>query len=59
MVNPHYSGVFEEFRIELMDGDSSVVKEKIDFIKAITVDPGDLEFTYEEERDRAYKAGTL
>lgn len=52
MVNPNYSGVFSEFSIEIMDGDSSVIKEKIDFIKAITVDPGTLQYVYEEKENR-------
>jgi len=28
MVNPAYSGIFSGFTIEIMDGDTSIVKER-------------------------------
>ena len=52
MVNPDFSGNFEGFKIEIMDGDSSVILEKIDhpaFSDVINILPGLLVATYETE----------
>ncbi len=40
MVNPKYSGTFIGFKIEIMDGDSSIILEKIDFPGNIVINPG-------------------
>jgi hypothetical protein len=31
MVNPSYSDIFSSFVIEVMDGDTSIVKERVEF----------------------------
>lgn len=49
MVNPDFSGDFNGFKIEIMDGDSSVILEKVEyptFGDTVTVQPGDLVATY-------------
>lgn len=42
MVNPGYSGTFNGFKIEIMDSDSSIVLEKIEFNGGIVITTGDL-----------------
>ena len=55
MVNPNFSGDFKGFKIEIMDGDSSIILEKIEFLGTVTVLPGELVATY--EADAAFKWG--
>lgn len=40
MVNPGYSGTFSGFTIEVMDGDTSIVKERIVFNGNILITTG-------------------
>lgn len=42
LVNPGYSGLFNGFKIEIMDGDSSIVLEEKSFDGGITINTGDL-----------------
>ena len=42
MVNPNFSGDFEGFKIEIMNGDSSIILEKIEFTGTLTILPGEL-----------------
>jgi hypothetical protein len=39
MVNPIHSGSFSPFKIEVMDGESSIILEKIEFLANITILP--------------------
>jgi len=57
IVNPNFSGDFEGFKIEIMDGDSSVILEKIEFPGTVTVLPGLLTSTYKAEA--AFKWGYI
>ena len=47
MVNPHFSGIFEGFKIELMEGDSSIIRESISFSGNVEIYPGKLLISYE------------
>lgn len=52
MVNPDFKGDFDGFKIEIMDGDSSIILEKIEypaFSDSITILPGELSATYYAE----------
>ncbi len=40
MVNPLYSGTFSGFKIEVMDGDSPIILEKVEFLGNIIILPG-------------------
>ncbi len=42
MVNPSYSGTFQGFTVEILDGDSSIILEKKDFLGNILIYPGEL-----------------
>lgn len=53
MINPSFAGTFEGFKIEIMDGDSSIVLEQIEFSGALTIQPGLLTGTY--KADAAFK----
>lgn len=60
MVNPDFKGAFDGFKIEIMDGDSSIILEKIEyptFSDSITILPGELSATYYAEEP--FKLGTL
>lgn len=46
MVNPSYSGLFKGFTVEILDGDSSIVLEKIDFSGDVYIYPGLLSVNY-------------
>lgn len=60
MVNPNFEGDFSGFKIEIMDGDSSIILEKVEypaFSDTITILPGLLDASY--TRDAAFKLGNI
>lgn len=56
MVNPDYSGILQGFLIEVMDSDTSIIKEKIEFAGNVQILPGVLNASYESENN--YKRAT-
>ena len=46
MINPDFSGFLNGFTIEVLDGDSSIVLEKVDFPGNVEILPGELTAIY-------------